>query len=486
MGVDGAAERIAWLEAENATQAARIGELETLVAVLLDKVTVLEKLLKSDSSNSSRPPSLDAGTAKNRRPIANSRKLNKGVKRSQGKQPGAPGATLRAVPDPDEVIVHAPTRCRRCGTNIDDAVVVGVSSRQVFDIPAPTVIVTEHQAQRRRCVCGCETTAAFPAEATAPACYGPNVKAYAIYLLCRQHVPHQRCAEALAEMFGVTVSVGTLNNWLTEAGEALDTFCATVGVALGQAPVVHVDETPVRHGKGKAWFHVCSTSLYTLLWASKTRGHTAIMAGPLATYTGTAVHDRYAAYFSYGCAHALCNAHLIRNLAGVGIVRSQQPWTDAFINLLTDTNNTVNTAKTAGATRLSTPQRTRIRDRWDELCAQALTANPAPASGRARNSYERDSYNLTVALGVHRDRFLAFITDFTIPFDNNQAERDLRMVKLQAKISGEFRSLHGAQRFAKIRSYISTTTKHGLSVLANLAHLYTTNGAWLPPLAPAT
>ena len=389
------------------------------------------------------------------------------------------------MPDPDRVILHRPARCRGCGAALDDATVVGVSARQVFDIPAPTTVVTEHRAQRRRCSCGCETVASFPPEASAPACYGPNVKAYAIYLLCRQHVPQERCAEALAEMFNVSVSVGTLNNWLTEAGEALDTFVATVGVALGQAPVVHVDETPVRHGKGKAWFHVCSTAMLTMLWASKTRGHHAIAAGPLPTYTGTAVHDRYAAYFTYDCAHALCNAHLIRNLAGVGIVRSQQAWTDAVINLLTDTNNLVDTARANGRSALPKQQQASIKKRWDQLHIQALAANPDPACRRGRNSYERDSHNLAIALGVHRDRFLAFTTNFAIPFDNNQAERDLRMIKLQAKISGEFRSLHGAQRFATIRSYISTTTKHGLSVLDNLAYPYTTKAPGYPHSPPS-
>lgn len=474
-------ERIAELEAVNAVQASRIVELETLVAVLLDKITVLEKLLKGDSSNSSRPPSSDQPTAKNRRPIANSRTLNKGAKRSQGKQPGAPGATLRAVGDPDVVVVHAPGLCRGCGSGLDDADVVGEHTRQVFDIPSPVVIVTEHRVQRRRCGCGRETTAAFPVEASAPACYGPNVKAYAIYLLCRQHVPHERCAEALAEMFGVTVSVGTLNNWLTDAAKALDSFSASVAELLSDAPVVHVDETPVRHGKGKAWVHVCSTSLLTLLWASKSRGRVAVEAGPLPGCTGVAVHDRYALYFTYPCGHALCNAHLIRNLAGVAIVQSQKAWTTAVIELLTETNTTVKTAKTGGANRLSARERKQIWNRWDVLCAQALTANPDPPTWRARTPYERDSYNLARALIAHRDEFLAFTTDFKIPFDNNQAERDLRMIKLQANISGEFRSLHGAQRFATIRSYISTSLKHGINVLDNISRIYTIQGAWLPP-----
>jgi len=479
--VDADAARIAELEAANAVLSLRIVELEAFVVLLLDKITVLERLVKGDSSNSSRPPSSDGATAKNKRPIANGRKLNKGAKRSQGKQPGAPGASLKARADPDRVVVHEPSCCRGCGAGLADAVMVGEASRQVFDIANPTVYVTEHRALRRRCSCGSVTAAVFPTEATAPACYGPNVKAYAIYLLCRQHVPQQRCAEALSEMFGVDVSVGTLNNWLTQAAGTLDVFLTSVRAGLGEAPVVHVDETPVRHGKRKAWFHVCSTRSLTLLWATATRGRIAVEAGPLPDYTGTAVHDRYALYFQYRCDHALCNAHLIRNLAGVGMVHSQKAWTDAMIDLLTDTNNTVNTARTAGKTKLSTHQRHQITKRWDLLCTQALAANPEPPPRRTRNSYERDSHNLALALIEHRDRFLAFTTNFAIPFDNNQAERDLRMVKLQAKISGEFRSLHGAQRFATIRSYISTTTKHHSSVLTNLARLYTTQGAWLPP-----
>ncbi len=310
MVVDADAARIAELEAANAALSLRIVELEAFVALLLDKITVLERLVKGDSSNSSRPPSSDGGTAKDKRPIANGRKLNKGAKRTQGKQPGAPGASLKPCADPDLVVVHEPSCCRGCGAGLGDAVTVGDTSRQVFDIANPTVYVTEHRALRRRCSCGSVTAAVFPGEATAPTCYGPNVKAYAIYLLCRQHVSQERCAEALFEMFGVDVSVGTLNNWLTQAAATLDVFLTSVRAGLAEAPVVHVDETPVRHGKRKAWFHVCSTRSLTLLWASATRGRIAVDTGPLPTYTGTAVHDRYALYFQYRCAHALCNAHL--------------------------------------------------------------------------------------------------------------------------------------------------------------------------------
>jgi transposase len=458
--------------------------LREQVAGLVEKVAVLEKVLKGDSSNSSRSPSSDSDTAKNKRVIPNARKLRKGAKRPKGKQPGAPGSTLRAIPNPDDTLTYRPPRCRGCGGGLGGAVVVGVVARQVFDIPVPKVVVVEHRAERRRCGCGCETTAEFPAEATAPACYGPKVKAYAIYLMVRQHIPQERCAEALAELFGLDVSVGTLNNWLSEAARALGGFLAAVAAALGRARVMHADETSVRHAKGKVWFHVYSTVLLTLLRAHPTRGNKAILAGPLMGYRGIAVHDRYSAYFGYVCGHALCNAHVIRNLASVATTGSQKRWAEAFIALLIKAKDQVEAAKQDGMTGLTGEQLGQIRQQWDRLCVQASTANPDPARGRERTNQQKESYNLALAMRQHRDLFLKFTTAFDVPFDNNQAERDLRMVKIQAKISGEFRSLHGAQRFADIRSYISTTIKHGLHTLDNLTRLYTPEGAWLPPIAP--
>jgi transposase/uncharacterized coiled-coil protein SlyX len=502
--VDGeAAERIAELEAENAVlrercelyervveeqrlviaaQAEQIRELREQVAGLVEKIAVLEKVLKGDSSNSSRPPSSDSDTAKNKRVIPNARKLRKGAKRPKGKQPGAPGSTLRAIPNPDEIVPHPPVRCRGCGGGLGEATVVSVVCRQVFDVPVPKVVVVEHRAERRRCGCGCETTAEFPPEATAPACYGPKVKAYAIYLMVRQHIPQERCSEALAEMFGLDVSVGTLNNWLSEAARALGGFLAAVAAALGRARVMHADETSVRHAKTKVWFHVYSTVLLTLLRAHPSRGNKAILAGPLMGYRGIAVHDRYSAYFGYVCGHALCNAHVIRNLASVAATSSQKQWAEAFIELLIKAKHQVEAAKQAGLSGLTTEQLDQTRRKWDQLCSQALAANPDPPGGKERTNQQKASYNLAFAMKQHRDLFLKFTTNFDVPFDNNQAERDLRMVKIQAKISGEFRSLHGAQRFADIRSYIATTIKHGLNTLDNLARLYTPEGAWLPPL----
>ena len=472
--------RIAELEAENTALRARVGELNEQVAMLLGKVADLEKLLGRDSSNSSKPPSTDPGSAKSARPENANRAARRALGRRQGKQPGAPGATLSQVADPDVVLIHRPARCRACEAALDDAEVVATTTRQVFDVPDPTVVVTEHQAERRRCACGCETTAAFPPEATAPACYGPSIKAHALYLLCAQHLPRERCAQTLADLFGVAVSTGTLDNWMREAADALATFLATVATRLRAEPVLHADETSVRSGKAALWVHVSCTAMLTLLHVGR-RDKATIEAGPLGDYTGTIVHDRLAAYFNYGSAHVLCNAHILRSLNELLANHRHQPWARAFIELIVDTKHRADAARAAGKAQLSAYRRRLVRKRWDELCDQAARAVLPPVPGHQLYGTNKDARNLAIALAEHRDLFLAYTRDLTLPFDNNAAERDLRMVKLQAKISGEFRSKKGAARFAAIRSYISTNRKQAQRIHQHLKDLYTPTGAWLPP-----
>lgn len=483
----GAQARIAELEGQLASvMAAWTAEREELlerVRQLEGKVADLEKRLGRNSSNSSKPPSSDPGAAKSTRPENANRAARRAMGRGQGKQPGTPGTTLSQVCDPDEVLTHQPDRCRACEGSLDDAEVVGATVRQVFDVPDPVVVVVEHRAQRRRCSCGCETTAEFPPEATAPACYGPSIKAHALYLMCAQHLPRERCAQTLADLFGVNVSTGTLDNWIREAAAALDPFVAVVAAQLRAAPVVHADETSVRSEKKSLWVHVCCTAWLTLLWVGR-RDKATIEAGPLATHSGTIVHDRLAAYFNYGTAHVLCNAHILRSLNELLANHRHRPWAQSFIELIVDTKNRADNARTAGKTKLSAYQQRRIRKRWDELCDQATDATPAPPKGIYLYGTNKDARNLAIALAAHRDLFLAYTRDLTLPFDNNAAERDLRMIKLQAKISGEFRSPTGAARFATIRSYISTNRKQAQNIHQHLKDLFTPTGAWLP--TPAT
>jgi transposase len=475
--------RIAELEAENAALRAQVVLLNEQVTMLMAKVAELEKLVGRNSSNSSKPPSSDSGTAKNARPENANRKARRAMGRRQGKQPGTPGSTLSQVTGPDDVVVHSPVRCRACSKSLTDGEVISETVRQVFDTPEPVVIVVEHRAEKRRCVCGCDTTAGFPVGVSAPAVYGPNIKAHALYLMCAQHVPRERCAQSLADLFGVNVSTGTLDNWMREAADALVGFLTTVAAQLQDQPVLHADETSVRSAKSSVWFHVTSTALLTLLHVGR-RDRATVEAGPLGDYTGTIVHDRLALYFNYGAGHVLCNAHILRSLNALLVNHRHRGWAQGFIDLIVDTKDRVEVAREAGDTSLTAYQRRRIRRRWNELCAQAATAVPTPPPSGRLYGTDNDARLLAAALTEHRDLFLAHTMNTALPFDNNQAERDLRMVKLQAKISGEFRSRHGAERFAAIRSYISTNRKQAQPLHQHLRNLYTPTGAWLP--TPAT
>ena len=482
--------RIAELEAENAELRSvnealteRVRVLEEQLALVMGKVADLERLLGRNSSNSSKPPSGDAGATKSARAENANRKARRVMGRNQGKQPGTPGVTLAQVADPDQVVVYRPERCRGCDGSLADAEVVGFTARQVFDVPDPTVIVVEHRAERRRCDCGAETTAGFPSGVSAPACYGPSIKAHGVYLMCGQHLPRQRCAETLADLFGVAVSTGTLDNWMSQAADALGGFISVIGDQLRAAPVVHADETSVRSQKGSLWVHVCSTTILTLLHVGR-RDRATVEAGPLGGYAGTVVHDRLAMYFNYGTAHVLCNAHILRSLNELTANHKHQAWAQGFIELICDTKNRVEVARTTGQPALSGYRQHKIRKRWDELCGQAARAAPQPPAGIHLYGTNKDARLLAIALATHRDLFLAYTRDLDLPFDNNQAERDLRMIKLQAKISGEFRSHTGAARFATIRSYISTNRKQNQPLHRHLTDLFTPTGAWLP--TPAT
>jgi hypothetical protein len=224
---------------------------------------------------------------------------------------------------------------------------------------------------------------------------------------------------------------------------------------------------------------VCSTALLTFLHVGR-RDKATMEAGPLGGYTGTVVHDRLVHYFSYGTAHVLCNAHILRSLNGITGNHHHQDWAQGFIDLIIDTKGRVDKARGAGKSQLSVSQRRRIRRKWDQLCVQAAEAAPPPPTGLRLYGTNNDARLLAVALAEHRDLFLAYTTDLSLPFDNNLAERDLRMVKLQAKISGEFRSHTGAERFATIRSYISTNRKQAQNIHRHLKDLFTPAGAWLP------
>jgi transposase len=482
-----AAATIARLRAELVARDTIIATLQARISQLDAHVVELEARLRANSSNSSKPPSAD-GLAKGppRPDRAGRRAAQAGTSRKPGGQPGAPGAHLAQVEHPDVVVVHAPKRCQRCGGELADAGVVGVEARQVHDLPQLGLLVTEHRAERRRCGCGMVTAATFPNGVRAPACYGPGVRAAVCYLHGQQHLPVQRTAQALADLVGAEVASGTVAAILGECADGLDGFIDAVRAQLARAPVVHFDETGARVAGRLHWLHSAGTDRLSLFTVHPKRGrHAMDQAGVLPGFQGVAVHDGWSSYGRYQQAtHARCNAHHLRELAGVAALPGQRAWATGMAALLIEAKWAIGRAVAAGADQLDPWRLDHYRARYQAIIAEGRRANPAArASGDRRGRQRRSpAARLLARLDDHREEVLRFATDLRVPFDNNQAERDIRMAKLQQKISGGWRTLAGAQRFCRLRSYVATARKQQVGVLGALRRVFE-GDPWLPAAA---
>ena len=361
--------------------------------------------------------------------------------------------------------------------------VVGAQARQVFDLPPIALMVTEHRAQQRICGCGAVTTAGFPAEASAPTCYGPGIAALGTYLLGRQHLPVERAAEAMADCFGAPVSTGWLATLLPTAANRLTGFLSDARTQLQGAEVAHFDETGGRVAAKLNWVHVACTDRLTLYHLASGRGKDSMNAGGvLPGFTGVAVHDGLTSYRRYDVDHGLCGAHHLRELAGIGEATGQD-WATRLADLLVEIHLTVRTAKTENKTKLPTRKLSGYLRRYDALVTEGQRLNPPPPrTGKRGRPKLGPPAALLSRLERYRDDVLRFATDFRVPFDNNAAERDIRMVKLQQKISGGWRSHTGADAFLDVRSYLSTARKNNQAALDVLRDLFTGN-TWIP--APA-
>lgn len=453
-----------------------LAQRDALIAALVERIDQLEARLGKNSRNSSKPPSSD-GLAK---PPPRSLRKPSGLK--PGKQPGGQGHRLQPRPDPDEIRVHVPPGCRGCGADLTDAPVVGTEVRQVFDLPVIALVAIEHRAERRECGCGAVTRAAFPTEATAPTCYGSGMAALATYLMGRQHLPVERTAECLQEAFGAPVSTGWLATLLPNAAARLDGFLTIAREQLIAGKLVHVDETGGRVNGRIHWIHVSCTDSWTLFHLDRKRNNEGIeAAGVIPDFTGVAVHDGLLAYRKYDhLTHALCNAHHLRELAGMA-ERTGQAWPTQLAELLTQLHLAVQVAKALGEPSLPSRQLRQYGKKYDQLVAEGKRLNPPPP--RPKNGRPGKGPAGALLHRLERDRadVLRFATDFRVPFDNNQAERDLRMVKLQQKISGCWRSETGARAFLDVRSYLGTARKHKVSAMTVLRDLFT-DQVWIPAL----
>ncbi|HEV8275577.1 MAG TPA: IS66 family transposase [Streptosporangiaceae bacterium] len=440
-----------------------------------ERIAELEARLKQNSRNSSKPPSSE-GLGK---PAP--RSLRKKSGRRPGGQAGHEGTTLAQAARPDRERRHEPGCCGRCGAALAGRPVTGVERRQVFDLPPVKVMVTEHQLIERECVCGHRTKGRAPEGAEAPVQYGPRIAAVIIYLYVGQFLSKKRTAQALAELFGVPVSPGTVAALTARAAGKLDGFLDWVRGQIAASGVAGFDETGFRVEGKLAWVHCARTGKYTLLMVHSRRGKQAMDAmGVLPSFAGVAIHDAWAPYDTYTEAgHQLCCAHALRELQAVTDAAPAGGWCWATqaAEALTTMQALVNEAIAAG------------RDSVDPaiLAEQVTRYRSAALIGISQTrdrpgALTRKHHALARRLLERQDDYLRFTWRFAVAPDNNGCERDIRMTKLRQKVSGCLRTLAGARHFCAIRSYLSTAAKHGLSFFDALVML-TEGRPWMPTAA---
>jgi transposase len=452
-------------------QARVIEELTARIAVQNERIAELERQLGRNSRNSSQPPSAD-GPA-----VSPSRAARRRSGRSPGKQPGAGGTALFQTSDPDDIVDHVPASCSGCGSDLAGATAVGVVRRQVHDIPTITPVVVEHRLHKRRCSCGSTTTATAPAGVGAAACYGPNLRALAVYLLVFQHVPVARTQALLADLTGARPSTGWISSQLTTVAEVLVDVEKLIKSLIVLAHVIHVDETTSNINGARWWLHVASTTTLTAYHLHPSRGRKAVTEfDVLPAFCGTVVHDALSVYDTYPQArHALCGAHLARELTAAAEAHPDQGWPPQALRALHGLNTAAHQARNQQLPTIPPETADPLLDSWRHALLVGL-AEHRRAPGRKQST----TRNLLERLRDRDDQVLLFARDLSVPFTNNQAERDVRPTKTQLKISGCHRSETTAKAWLRIRGYISTVAKHGQNILTALRDAITRN-PWTPP-----
>ncbi len=475
--------RIAELEEVNARlrQAARDRDelAAAQLAALAAQVEELRRRLDKDSSTSSKPPSSDSPYEKKPR----DRSLRGRSGRKPGRQPGAGSSTLRQSPDPGATVLCGPAACGCCGHDLAGEPVLGTpQKRQVFEAsPPPPPAVTEYQVAAKCCPdCGEVSVGLAPAGVTGRAQYGPLVHAKAALAVCANYLPVARAARLVAALTGVKVSAGFVAGVRGKAAARLGPFMDRARELLPSAPVLYADETPARAAGKLRYVHVACTEFLTAMHTGDRTSEAIDSGGILPGYTGTIVRDGYKGYEHLTSAlHAWCGAHGLRDLAGLHRFDPDgQLWARSMADLLTEANAAAAAARAGGRASLDEAQLARIRSWYRGAVAKGLADNAGKTTQIAL-----DGARLARRFRDHEDMILRFATDLAVGFTSNQAERDIRPVKVQQRSSGgTWRTLQGLADFAVVQSYLSTSAKWGIDALDALTRLFT-GDPWLPPAA---
>jgi transposase len=479
-GLRAANARLRELLAERDAEIAVLREQNSEIAVLRESLAALQAQVeglaaqvKANSRNSSKPPSSD-GLAK---PAPKSLRGKSG--RKPGRPKGQPGATMGLTDHPDKKVRHRPAKCGCCGKSLKGAEVTAVERRQVIDIPQVRAKTTEHQLLTLRCGCGRETKAGAPDGVTAPVQYGPRIMGTGIYLWHGQFLSRDRACRALAEMFGCAPSPGALAAAARKTAGLLAPALKAITQYLAGADVAHFDETGFRTAGRLAWVHSASWGKFVLVTVHAKRGKDGMKAaGVLPFFTGIAVHDAWKPYdtFENVAGHALCGAHVLRELVAVTETGTDldKAWAQQAIDALLALDEAAEAARAAGKTAMD-PEILAENEDWYRKAAVAGIAINAGRNGKL----QQKRHALATRMQAREEDYLRYARDLRIPFTNNAAEQAIRMSKLRIKISGCMRSMAGAEEFCAIRSYLATAARHGIGALDALTSAFQ-GQPWIP------
>ena len=442
--------------------------------ILTKRVAQLEQQISKNSQNSSKPPSSDGIN----KPQPKSLRKRSGKKR--GGQKDHKGHTLEKAEKPDLIIPLPVTTCSCCA-DLSHEPVISYDCRQVFEIPEPKLDVIEYRSEIKICPqCGQTAKASFPEGVNAPVQYGPRFRGMLVYMQNQHFIPADRLSQLVSDLYGRSVSVATILDASARSYNNLASFEKNLVDALTDSKVLHADESGVRTVKKLYWLHSAGTESLTFYGVHEKRGREAMDHFQiLPNYKGRLIHDFWKPYLNYDCQHGFCNAHLLRELTFL-FEQQGQIWAKRMFDLLNNMNDFVSTK----SIQLTTEEKQPYLKQYRELLSDGCKTNPSlpnPSKKKRGRRAKSKAQNLLQRLDEFEDSVLGFLHDINVPFTNNLAEQDIRMIKVRLKISGCFRTIQGAQHFARIRSYLSTARKQGRNILDSITAALT--GSPFRPLA---